>query len=127
MKLEELMNIAEIEKEAIVKDSRGDIIARVDFKNGFPPFLYEVEVDSIDFDSKGTVWIDLNFDSNLSFIEHMKSAIQGLEEDLSDEYRVSCPEDVNNLIEARAERMEDECHKVAMALRENKVWDYYLG
>lgn len=127
MKLEELMNVMEIEKEAIIKDNRGDVVAKVDFENGIPPFLYDVEVDSIDFDSKGTVWIDLNFDSNLSFIEHMKNAIQGLEEDLSDEYRVSCPEDVYRLIKERAERMEDECHKVVMALSENKVWDYYLG
>ena len=127
MKLEELTEVTEIEQNAIIKDARGEVVAEIDSVNSLPPFLNEVEVDSIDFDSNGTVWIDLNFDSNLSMVQHMKNTIQGLEEDLADDYRVTTVSDVNDRLYGYVSRMENECRKIRKAFDDGKCWDYYLG
>jgi hypothetical protein len=127
MNLGELIEVAEIEKGAVIKDRRGDVVAEVDSKNGIPQYLNGVEINAIDFDSNGVVWIDLAFDSNLSFVSHMESKIRGLTRALSEEDRVADPEDVNAIIAVKAKEIEDECHKAVKALTEGKIWDYYLG
>lgn len=126
MKLEELTSITTIERNATIKDCSGRIVGRCNFTDNIPPFLSEVEVDSVDVDADGNVWIDVCFDNNMPFLERVKNMLNGVHEDIEDGYKITTVDEVNKRIKAFAANLEAECHLVTKALDEGELWDYYL-
>lgn len=127
MKLEDLISITTIEKNVYVKDCCGRLVGQCTMTEGIPPYLNEVEVDSISVDADGNMWVDVCLENNLPFLDHVKNMLDGVNEDLCDEYRVATVEDVNRRIRAFAAILAEESKLVEKALDEGNVWDYYLG
>lgn len=127
MKLEELLNVLQIENSVVVRDCYDRTVGQCNMTDSIPPFLNDVEVGNVYVDDEGVVFVDLCLENNLPFLGHIRDILTNTDEDLADEYRVASVDDVNKILKSCAEKLEEECHEVVKALSEGEAWDYYLG
>lgn len=128
MKLEELMSITTLMKdEANIYDNNGRIVARSTTTDSIPPFLNEVEVDSIRVRENGEMDITLMYEDPMKPIRHIENIIAECEEAVSDEYRMASPEDVKREVFMYIGKICDESSRIYNALDNDHEWDYYLG
>lgn len=126
MKLEELTSITTLNKDADIYDVNGRLVARSTAIDSIPPFLNEVEVESILIRENGEMLITLQYEDPMKPIEHIRNIIAECEEAVSDEYRMASPEDVKREVFMYIAKICDESSRIYNALDNDHEWDYYL-
>lgn len=126
MKLEELTSITTLNKDADICDVNGRLVARSTAIDSIPPFLNEVEVESILIRENGEMLITLQYEDPMKPIEHIRNIIAECEEAVSDEYRMADPEDVKREVIKYIKKIFDDSSSIYAALDLGKAWDCYL-